>query len=128
MNLTSLKSELSRLRRRNGRRKSIAESILGDKYMTTETTNSGRWFRPFPNQLLIILMIPVGFSQVYAYVTGSSTTHKAAIVNFRTYLSLTANSIVRLAFQLKIISSVAVKTDAVIQSKAISNTVMIMTG
>jgi hypothetical protein len=64
INLTSLKSELSRLRRRNGRRKRIAESILGDKYMTTETTNSGGWFRPFPNQLLMILIIPIGFSQV----------------------------------------------------------------
>lgn len=57
------------------------------------------------------LIIPVGFSQVYAYVTGSNTTHKAASVNFRTYLSLTANSIVLLAFQLKIISSVAVNTN-----------------
>jgi hypothetical protein len=64
INLTSLKSELSSFRRRNGRRKRIAARMLGDKYRTTETTNSGGWFRPFPNQFLMALIIPDGFSQV----------------------------------------------------------------
>jgi hypothetical protein len=57
------------------------------------------------------LIIPVGFSQMYAYVTGSSITHRAANINFRTYLSLTEDSIILLALQLKIISSVAVNTN-----------------
>lgn len=111
INLTSLKSEPSSFRRRNGRRKRTATSILGDKYMTTARTKSDGWFRPCPNQFLMAPIIPVGFSQVYAYVTGNITTHRAANVNFRTYLSLTANSIVLLALQLNIISSVAVNTN-----------------
>jgi hypothetical protein len=57
------------------------------------------------------LIIPVGFSQMYAYVTGNSITHSAANINFRTYLSLTEDSIILLALQLKIISSVAVNTN-----------------
>ena len=78
--------------------------------MTAAMTKSDGWFWPFPNQFLMALTIPVGFSKMYAYVIGSNIIHRTASINFRTYLSWTADSIVLLALQLKIMSSVAVNT------------------
>ena len=66
MRATTLRFDFSRNLLRTGKMNNVAASIFGDKYTTTAKMYNDGWFRPSPNQLLIVLLSPVGLSEVYA--------------------------------------------------------------